>query len=159
MSDLQDPEEIFPPKPGGMVDTIRKQRAEVDAIVADAESETTVRPKPVVCVDQVPSDVFGARTFVMVTGGSHEQTSRRILGADPKRKRAVVITLDEAVVVAISQAQADDPRNASNVAGKPAGGFVLPVNTPFVIEGNAEVHVAATSSTATRVSVWSESKS
>ena len=61
---------------------------------------------------------------------------QRILGADPNRKRGVVMTLDEPVVICNSQGSANDSRNAANAAGLSARGFVLPVN---VAQGNASI--------------------
>lgn len=146
-----DAEAIFPPKPGGMVDSARRQQAKS----APAQEETSPaprKPNAVKTID-VSASVANAGTVVVPTASYN---AVRVLGFDKNRKRAVVMALDEPVVVATSASQADDPRNAGNTAGQTAGGFVLPVNTPLVIETASEVWVAATSTTATRVSFWSE---
>jgi len=149
-----DPEEKYPPRPGGMVDSTRKQRA-ADQAQADAIVPLNEVPGgyEAVRVDVQAADTYGAQTYAIGTGLNPQL---RILGEDSHRRRAVIMTLDEPVVIAISQSAADDPRNASNAAGQSAGGFVLPVNVPLVLKGSGEVWAVATSSTNTRVSVWAE---
>jgi hypothetical protein len=154
MSDF-DPEGLFPPRPGGMVDTVRKQRqAEQDQ--AAALDEPAPSPRLDVPVDVIPPDLMTAKTIVVTTGTS--QAVCQLLGADPQRRRAVVIALDEPVVIAGSVAGADDSRNAVTGAGLSAGGFTLPVGVPVVIWNRGAVWAAATSSTASRVSVLAESR-
>lgn len=159
-----DAEEKYPPKPGGMVDTVRKQRQAEQDQAAQASAGSVGEPSyEAVKVDVLEPEVIGARTLSVSTSLNSVQ---RILGADPNRKRAVVMTLDEPIVVCNSQTSASDNRNATNAAGQSAGGFVLlPVSSAATgyspvsleIRSRGEVWVAATSSTATRVSVWTES--
>jgi hypothetical protein len=153
---MTDSEDLFPPRPGGWVDTARRERAgQARAVPDEGPLEQADAYDPVRTIGVRP-DVLGAST-VSVAAGLNPVI--RVLGADANRHRAVLLTLDEPVVVAVSMAQAGDPRNASNAAGQSAGGLVLPVNVPLVIEGTAEVWAAATSSTPTRVSAWTETYS
>lgn len=148
-------EELFPPKPGGMVDTTRKEQAAAQAQAGQGAAGTVGEPSyEAVKVDVLEPEVGAGRTISVSTTLNSVQ---RILGTDPNRKRAVVMTLDEPIVVCNSQGSASDSRNSSNAAGQSAGGFVLPVNVPLPVKSRGEVWVAATSSTATRVSIWAES--
>lgn len=147
--------EQFPPKPGGAVDSARKAASAVNAVEEPAEVSgrySAVRVLP------EASLVAQANTVVVQTGGPLIDV-QRVLGFDVNRKRAVIVTLDEPVVVAVSQSQANDSRNAGNVAGLSAGGFVLPAGVQFTVESASEVWVAATSVTPTRVSTWNETYS
>lgn len=153
-----DVEELFPPRPGGKVDTARKdllKRQEYQEWVSaqDADTAQPVRNKPYFRTETLAAPTAGAQTLSLSTTGV---AFTQVLGFDPTRKRAVIMTLDEPVVLSGSNAQAGDPRNATNAAGLSAGGFVLPVNVPFVMQSAAEVWAVATSGTATRVSVWTE---
>lgn len=148
---MTNPEEKFPPKPGGMVEQARAAKntyAEVEHVV------DTGYYKPVDVHIHEP-EVVSFQTYAISTTVN---PTLRILGHDLNRKRAVVMTLDEPVVVANNVASAADSRNAgAGSAGTSAGGFVLSVNVPLVLESRGEVWVAATNSTATRVSVAVES--
>lgn len=148
-------EELFPPKPGGLVDTTRKEQAAAQQQAGQASTGSVGEPSyEAVKVDVLEPEVGAGRTISVSTTTN---ATVRILGADPNRKRAVVITLDEPIVVGNSQASASDSRNATNTAGQSAGGSVWPINVPLPIKSRGEVWVAATSSTATRVSIWAES--
>ena len=153
-------EKLFPPRPGGLVDTARKARAAVDELAAQAPQQDAAgaRFDPVRTQLRVP-EVASATTIVVATGAANTAAVQRLAGTDGQRYKAVVMTLDEAVIVCFSRAAAEDPRNASNAAGMSAGGFVLPVNVPLPVDTTAEVWVAATSSTATRVSFIRQSYS
>ena len=154
MSDiLTDPEELFPPRPGGMVHTIRAQRqAEQDQADAAAAAEPApARPRLDVPVNDRAAELARARTFSVATTGANPIVE--LLGRDDLRRCAVIMTLDEPVVISFSQQAADDPRNAANVAGASANGFVLPVNVPVTIACRGVIWCTATSSTASRVSV------
>lgn len=153
----RDVEELFPPRPGGKVDTSRKDalRAQQyqEYVEGQKQTDQPLRGKPNFRVENLASPIGGGQTFALSTSGL---AFTQVAGFDPNRKRAVIMTLDEPVVLSTSNAQAGDPRNASNAAGLGAGGFVLPVNVPFVSESASEIWAVATSSTATRVSVWTE---
>lgn len=149
-----DPEELYPPKPGGMVDTARKQAAAQAVEVPDAEV-TPPDGYPAVRVRPESAEVFGGQTFLIGTGANLTPI-RQILGLDPNRRRATIITLDQPVVLAGSRANAESPANATTGVGLPAGGFVLPVNVPVWVEARGVLFAAATAATATRVCVLPE---
>ena len=147
MSEL---DEQFPPRPGGMVDSARKAAAAAQAVPA-AEAEFDGSTYDPVRVQLRVPEIASASTIVIATAAGYHSV-QRLVGEDGQRGRAVVMTLDEPVIVCFSRVAADDPRNAVNAAGLPAGGFVLPVNVPLPLETAAEIWVAATSATPTRVS-------
>lgn len=149
------PEEKFPPKPGGLVDSTRKQRAADEAQAGSLVPETEVPGGyEAVRVSLTEADTYGAATYAI---GPNLNPTLRVLGEDCNRRRAVIMTLDAAVVIATSRSQADDPRNAGNASGQSAGGFALPSGVPLELKGSGEVWVAAASTaTTTRVSVWAE---
>lgn len=150
---LTDAEELFPPRPGGMVDTARRQMADQDAqlqALADAEPSPGTTRMDVPVADHA-AELARARTFSIATGGANPIVE--LLGADDRRRNAVIMTLDEPVVVSFSQQAAEDPRNAVNAAGTSANGFALPVNVPVTIASRSVIYAVATSSTPTRVSV------
>ncbi len=152
----EEAEELYPPRPGGHVDTARKARAaREEQAQAQPVGQGPARAgeyQPA-RVDVVVPDVLSARTFVVSTSLN---PVLRLLGFDKRRRRAIVMTLDEPVVISASQAAASDPQNAVNAAGTGASGFVLPAGIPLTIDSRAEVWVAATSSTPTRVSVLAD---
>jgi hypothetical protein len=148
-----DPEKLFPPKPGGMVDTARKQmaaeQAQLDQLAAMPEAPA--RFKTDVPVNDRAAELARARTFSVSTGNNNPIVE--LLGRDLNRRNAVVMTLDEPVVISFAQTAAEDPRNEVNAAGLSANGFVLPVNVPVTISCQGVIYCTATSATATRVSV------
>lgn len=147
-----DPETLFPPVAGGMVDTARKRaQAEADqleALAAQPEPPGVNHPIPI--TDQA-ADLARARTFSVATGGANPIVE--LLGQDLNRRSAVVMTLDEPVVISFSQQASEDPRNAVNAAGLSANGFVLPVNVPVTLPTRSIIYCTALSSSPTRVSV------
>jgi hypothetical protein len=154
MTDIaQDPEELFPPVKGGMVDTIRQKRA---ADAAQLQALTEAVPAPVkdrldVAVNDHAAELARARTFSIATGNNNPIVE--LLGRDDNRRNAVVMTLDEPVVISFSQQAAQDSRNAANAAGLSANGFVLPVDVPVPLNTRSVIYATATSATPTRVSV------
>ena len=156
-----DPEDLYPPKPGGMVDTARKQAAaEADQLEALSNAEpAAVKTRFDVAVQDHAAELARARTFSVSTANNNPIVE--LLGRDDNRRSAVIMTLDEPVVISFSQQAAEDPRNATNAAGLSANGFVLPaagtnsVPVPLVINTRSAIYCTATSSTPTRVSVMS----
>ena len=148
-------DEMFPARPGGMVDSHRKS-ADVAASAADGQGAAAVEAPdgyPAVRTAPQSPEIFQPSTVVVSTGGN---AVRKILGYDANRCRATVIALDEPVVLAATRAQADDARNATNAAGQSAGGAVIPVGVPIVVGARGELYAAATSATPGRVSVIAE---
>lgn len=151
-----DPETLFPPKPGGMVTTVRAQRA-AEAAQAEQLGEQLERGagldlgRVAVPVAPRPGPLARARTFSVATNNKNPIVE--LLGRDDRRAIAHVMTLDEPVVISYSQQAAEDPRNPVNAAGLSANGFTLPVNVVLPVNTTERVYCVATSSTATRVSV------
>lgn len=147
------PGELFPPKPGGMVDTARKKMAaDADQLQALGDAQPlAVNPKFDVGVTDHAAPLARARTFSLSTTGGNPLVE--LLGRDDNRRNAVIMTLDEPVVISFSQQAAEDPRNAVNAAGTSANGFVVPVNIPVTVSTRSVIYCTATSATATRVSV------
>ena len=103
--------------PGGMVDTARKQaQAEAGQLQAlhEAEPEEGRLRLEVPVIDQA-AELARARTFSVSTTSGNPVVE--LLGRDDNRRNAVVMTLDEPVVISFSQTAAEDPRNAVNAAG------------------------------------------
>jgi len=151
MSETLDHETLFPPRPGGMVDTAR-QRTQAEADQAAAIPE----PPPVAGKLQVPVNDHGAelaraRTFSVSTANNNPVVE--LLGRDERRRNAVVLTLEQPVVISFSQIAAQDPQNAVNAAGLPANGFVLPAGVSVTLPTKSGIWCTAMSATATRVSV------
>jgi hypothetical protein len=155
MTDITD--ELFPPKPGGMVDTARKQAAaEADQLQALGEAEPAGEPRFSVPVSDRGTELARARTFSVST---NNPAPVELLGQDIDRRYAVIMTLDEPVVISFSEQSADDPRNAVNAAGLSANGFVLPVNVAIPVSYKGVIWCTATSGTPSRVSVMAFSYS
>lgn len=145
--------ELFPPRPGGLVDTARKAAADAERAaeaMAGVPDFAGARFDPVKVQLRVP-EIASASTVVIAAAAGYNRV-QRLVGEDGQRFRVTVMTLDQPVVLCFSRTAADDPRNAVNAAGLPAGGFVVPVNVPVTLETSAQVWAAASSATATRVS-------
>lgn len=152
---MVDTEEQFPPRPGGMVASARQQQAAQQAAAPAGVEEPLAGGYPAVRVDDVPPETGATKTVVVAIGGV---ATERLLGANPSRRRAVVLAVDQAVVLTTSRGAADNPLNAVTAAGLPAGGFVLPAGIPIVLWGTCEWFVTAMSATAGRVSAISEAR-
>ena len=153
------PEELFPPVPGGMVDTFRRQRAaeqaQLDTLAEHSGPE--IGFKGAIPVTERGTELGRARTFSVSTANKNPVVE--LLGQDINRRYAVILTLDEPVVISFSQQAAQDTRNQVNAAGLSANGFVVPVNVPVPVSYQGVIWCTATSSTATRVSVMAFSYS
>lgn len=151
-----DPEDLFPPRPGGMVEGARK-KAQADADQLAAHNETAAGAPAAdrfeVGVRDHAAGLARARTFSVSTANGNPVVE--LLGRDDSRRNAMIMTLDEPVVISFSQASAEDPRNQVNAAGLSANGFVLPPAVPLPLNTKGVIYCTATSSTATRVSVVS----
>jgi hypothetical protein len=108
--------EVWPPKPGGLIDRHRQAeaaRAAAEAEAKHAAEDIGARAYAAVKVAEEMPEVTAARTVVVSQGTGIVQ----LLGADPLRRRALVWTLDEPVVMASDLASASDSNNvlAGNV--------------------------------------------
>jgi hypothetical protein len=149
----ENPEDLYPPVPGGMVDTARKKAAADQDQAAAIEEHAPAAPATTVAVPVADhgGDLGRARTFSVATGGANPIV--QLLGRDDQRRNAVILTLDEPVVISFSQQAAEDTRNSVNAAGLSANGFVLPVNVPLTVSYKGTIYCTALSSTASRVAV------
>jgi hypothetical protein len=152
---MNDPEELFPPVRGGMVDTVRRQQADAEAHTSKLASlpslESWSGRYSAVRVREMGAEQARARTFAISTTVNPVQ---ELLGQDINRKYAVIMTLDEPVVICFSKSAADDPRNAlAGTAGQDAPGFLLSANVPVPVTYQGVIWYVATSSTLTRLSV------
>ncbi len=150
-----DPEDLFPPKPGGMVATAR-QRIQDDVTRLEQLGEAPAEAEAAALKIDVPvmergTEFARARTFSVSTTGANPVVE--LLGRDPDRRYAVILALDEPVVISFSEQAAQDPRNVVNAAGLSANGFTLPVNVPVPVNSTSVIWCTATSSTPGRVSV------
>lgn len=149
---MNETDEQFPPVPGGMVDSARKQAATAAAVpagpdVTDFDGSQYVPIKVQLRVAEIASS-----STIAIANATGYKSVQRLVGEDGQRGRTIVLTLDFPVIITFSRTAADDSRNAANAAGLPAGGFVLPVNVPLTLDTVAEVYATATNATPTRVS-------
>lgn len=129
----QSPEEMFPPKPGGMVDTARKQ-AQAEQSQLDALPETDPGDTgdfPAIRVRDEAAELARARTFSVSTANNNPIVE--LLGRDDNRRNAVIMTLDQPVVISFSQQAAEDPRNHS------AGTTAVGAASQASVEGSGSI--------------------
>jgi hypothetical protein len=141
MSIETDVEELFPPKPGGMVDSARKAATASSPVDAP---EVEVQDQGYAAIRVVPqaADSFAARSLNVPGGGT-----AILLPEDRNRKRATVLVATASSTVVLSQSSG----NADN--GK---GFTLPTGVPLPVEGKGMLYVNNPGTTVVQVSVLSE---
>jgi hypothetical protein len=143
---IHDAEELFPPRPGGLVDKHRRRKAEAESARlegADSAVEHVGRNKVTVFRMADQSAEIASATTLVLTGASALQP---ILGRDPNRKRAVIIAVDAPIVISTTLAAASDPQNVASAPGLRASGVILPVGVPYVIEHQSEVYAVLVTS-------------
>lgn len=148
MTDLA--ENLFPPKPGGMVDTARKRaQAESDQLDAyNSQAGAPVAASDYIAV-RVRPEAAGSGVIRTITLSSQYPVAR-LLPADPGRRGAVILAIDADVYVTGSQGLANDV--AGTAAASQAGYFPAGIGLP--IDNQAEWWVAATTTaTLTRITV------
>jgi hypothetical protein len=152
MTDVLDPETLFPPKPGGMVDTARKRaQAEADQLQAynDSHNGSDVAPGAgydAIRVRPEPPGTGTARTVTLSSANPFAQ----LLPRDATRRWAVVVAIDADVWLSYNQGTAQD------LSGTSAAGsaFYLPAGVPIPVDSQAQLFVSpTTTATSTRVSV------
>lgn len=139
-------DEQFPPTPGGMVDTARKQAAAVADLPVTVDNTDGPVDYSAVRVRSEPPDLGNARGLTL----SSANPVLRLLGADRQRRTAVIIAVDADVYITSSKDA------ALAVAGNAAatGAFYLPAGIGIPLDNQAEYWVAATTVAAvTRVSI------
>jgi hypothetical protein len=152
MSELS-PEELFPPKPGGMVDTARKQAAAEAAQLAgynaavEGETGPSGQAYEAIRVRPQPPDTGIPRTITL----SASYPVAQLLPADPQRRVAIVLAVDNDVYLTKAQGPAADAAGAAT-SGGPL--FYLPKGLMLPISDQDKYYVSATTTSSTsRVSV------
>jgi len=134
-------DELFPPRPGGLVDKHRRRMAEKKE--TEQETERIEQPafRAVKVAPQSP-EVFSAITYTIQAGGSAP-----VLPLGPYRYRSVimVITSGANVVLAKDQGQAIS-----------SNGFALPYNIPLPLRTRAQVWAYNPGASTVQVSVIAE---
>lgn len=153
MSDFE-LEDMFTPHPGSSRDAVNKMNdAAQPKNTSSAEPGGTRNPKPVKveAFGQTFSAARRANHFTVVVSTTTNPV-QQILPPDPNRTEAQVLAVDNPVVLSQSQDMAWNPANQVTDTPFPAGSY-LPVGYDRPILNCDELWVAATSSTASRVSV------
>lgn len=139
-------EELHPPKPGGMVDTVRRQKqAEQDQaaaipVVADEHGYPAVRVR----LEQPAAGI--ARTITL----SSANPSAQLLPRDLTRRSAVILAVDNDVWLSYSQGTAQDLSGTSGAGSA----FYLPAGIAIPVDGQAQLWASpTTTATSSRVSV------
>lgn len=142
-----DPEELFPPKPGGMVDTARKQRqAEQDQLAALESPEPGPGEYDAIRVRIAEPDQGTARTITL----SSANPFAPLLPRDTSRRGAVVLAVDNDVWVSYNQGTAQDLSGTSGAGSA----FYLPAGIAVPVTSQAQLWVSpTTTATSSRVSV------
>lgn len=120
-----------------------------DDVLQDEPQQMPMTPIPVVVegtvrMQELPSPVVVvAQVFCDSSGGTI--AAQRVLGEDPRRKKATIVATDQSVRIGTSQKQTQSPDTCA----------IWPKNVPVEISGKTEIWVAADTAT-TRVSVIAE---
>ena len=142
-----DPEELFPPKPGGMVDTARKKAAADAGQAAAAAALPPAAPgKTPVPVRPEEPDQGTARTVTL----SAANLVAQLLPRDELRRGAVVLAIDADVWLSYNQGTAEDLSGTSGAGSA----FYLPAGIGIPVTSRAQLWVSPTTTAAlSRVSV------
>jgi hypothetical protein len=138
-------DELFPPKPGGLVDRHRKREAEKRA--AEDEAANAAEPveqlayKAVKVAAQSPEN-FNPITYVIAAG-----TAVAILPLNKFRYRATVLLITAASTVVLAR----DNGNAISQAG-----FILPTGIPLPLVARGQLYAFNPTGASVQVSVISE---
>lgn len=134
-------EEIFLPKPGGMIDNWHKEKARREAAQREAENsaeKVTESAAYTVKVAQLQPEIFATNVVNIANGGQGQ-----VLPYSRNRYRATIVA-SVACILSKDQSQA--------LGGI---GFPLPANTPIVVNARAQLWASATTG-ATVISILSE---
>lgn len=144
MTGAESPELHFPPKPGGLVDTARRQAEASANAQAAAAPVPTVRKVPPVTVKVREPDLFAAKTMNIAAGAS-----ALAMPADPNRKHGALnlLTASASVIVARDRSGADTGTGYTMQSGNP----------PLELGHSREVWLHNPGDAAVQVSVLTES--
>ena len=143
------PLDLFPPKPGGMVDTVRRQAAAEEkqlAALAAAPEPDSIGEYDAIRVRTEEPDNGTARTITLSSANPVAQ----LLPRDETRRSAVVLAIDNNVWVSYNQGTAAD------LAGVTGAGsaFYLPAGIAIPFGNRAQLWVSPTTMAgSSRVSV------
>lgn len=144
---VRDVEEVFPPRPGGMVDRHRKRRAAEEAAAAEARNAAEQIQEPsykAVKVAPESPEVFSAQAVTIAAGAA-----AMLLPASPYRYRAVISVNTAASTIVLAKDQS---------AALGQNGFTLATSTfPLPLMTRAQVWAFNPGGQAVQVSVLSES--
>ena len=143
-----DAEEIFPARPGGMVDTARQRaQAEQDQAAASLSGqEVTQSGYQAVRVRQEPANAGTARTITL----SSANPVAPLLPRDETRRSAVILAVDNDVWYSYNEGTAADLAGTSGAGSA----FYLPAGIAVPILNTAQIWVSPTTFTgSSRVSV------
>ena len=142
---VEDVEEIFLPKPGGMIDRHRQERARKAAAEREAENiaERVEEPsyKGVKTAPMSPQ-VFQAITYTIPAGGTQQ-----ILPLNPYRVRATLLVATAASSVVLAK---------DSGAALGGVGFTLPTGIPLVLQARAQLYATNLLGSSVQVCVISE---
>jgi hypothetical protein len=146
---MSDPEEFFPPKSGGMVDTVRQQAMAEHQQAERAIPFTHEDPGEYAAVrvrDDAP-DLGTTRTIVL----SSTNPSQQLLPRDDQRRSAIIVAVDNAVWWGFTEGPVQDLSDVSSGGGN---AFYLPAGTCIPILSKAPAWVSPTTTgSVSRVSV------
>jgi hypothetical protein len=95
---------------------------------------------------------------IVIASGDTQGGVWALLPLDPLRVRAVILSVDQDVVICHTRPQAQASGNTGSSVPNPSGAY-LPKTTMLTLNGTQEMWVAATSATPTRVSITVERRS
>lgn len=142
---VADAEELFPPKPGGLVDRHRQRKAQEAAAAASREHEAeAVEQRAYKAVKVAPEspEVVSALTYTIAAG-----QSALVLPASPYRYRATVLVATAAATVTLA-------KDSGAALGQT--GFALPANVPLPVYSRAQLWAFNGTASAVQVSVLAE---
>lgn len=144
MSELAD--ELFPPRPGGRVDSARKAAAAQPAAADTVENDNGPVTYAAVRVRPEPPDLGTARTITL----SAVNKVTRLIGQDAQRRSCIVLAIDNDVYIASDEGLAQDAAGGTAAEGV----FYLPAGIALPVDTQAKLWVACTTTaTSSRVSV------
>lgn len=143
-------ETTFVPRPGSASDAVAKIEVAEQPKPMPASGGGTRNPQPVKVRDAIPEDGVW-RTLVLMPG-----QARQMLPQDPDRARAVILAVDQAVILCETQALAQSPNNSGSQPAYPDG-FYLSLGIPVPVYSKGLVWVVnASNSSYAHVSVLVE---